>query len=89
MTSHADTNLEIAQLYEQMLMARSPAERFIMGARMFDTARAMVLASFPPDLPPDELRRRLFARLYADDLPADRVPAALRSAQTTMASSAE
>ena len=45
-------------------MARSGAERMIMGASMFDTARAIVLASLPKDLPPEELKRKLFARIY-------------------------
>lgn len=49
----------------------------MMGSRMFDAARAIVLASFPPDLSADETRRRLFARLYPD-IPAERVPEALR-----------
>jgi hypothetical protein len=31
---------------------------------MFDAARAMVLASLPADLPPQELKRRLFERIY-------------------------
>ncbi len=75
-----DTAPEIVQRYRDMLFARSPADRFIMGTLMFDTARTMVLASFPSDLPPDELRRRLFARLYGDELPADRIPQALRNA---------
>jgi hypothetical protein len=35
-----------------------------MGALMFDAAREMILASFPSDLPKDEVKRRLFARLY-------------------------
>jgi len=36
----------------------------LMGADMFETARAFVLASLPPGLPPQELRRRLCERFY-------------------------
>lgn len=74
-----DTSPEMAELHRALLMARSGEERFIMGVRMFDAARAMVLASFPPNLSPDEVRRRLFERFYGD-LPADRVPTPLRKA---------
>jgi hypothetical protein len=73
-----DTSPEFERRYREMLMARTPEERITMGARMFDTARAMVLASFPSDLSFEERRRRLFERLYGDDIPPDRRPAALR-----------
>lgn len=73
-----DTSPEVMARYRSMLLARSPSERVIMAAQMFDAARAMVLASFPPNLPVHEQRRLLFARLYGDDIPADRVPAPLR-----------
>jgi len=63
-----DTPPEIAELVRQKLMARSGSERFVMGAQMFDAARAMVLASLPSGLSPDELKRELFRRLYG--LPA-------------------
>ncbi|MGA2684516.1 MAG: hypothetical protein ABSF51_05640 [Verrucomicrobiota bacterium] len=59
-----DTSPEIAELVRQKLMARSGSERFVMGARMFDAARAIVLSSLPAGLPPDELKRQLFQRLY-------------------------
>ena len=59
-----DTSPEIERRFRQMIMARSAAERLIMGASMFDAARAMVLASLPGDLPQDELKRRLFERIY-------------------------
>ncbi|HKG92934.1 MAG TPA: hypothetical protein VKA84_13610 [Gemmatimonadaceae bacterium] len=72
-----DTAPDVEARYRAMLMARSPEERFLMGIRMFDAARAMVLASLPPGLTPDERRRRLFARVYPD-LPAEQVPPALR-----------
>jgi len=64
-----DTPREIAELVRQKLMARSGAERFVMGARMFDAARAMVRASLPAGLPPDELKRLLFQRLYGRPAP--------------------
>ncbi len=32
-----DTTPEMAQRYREMLFARSPAERFVMGTRMFET----------------------------------------------------
>ena len=59
-----DTPPEIERKMREMMMARSGAERMIMGASMFDTARAIVLASLPKDLPPEELKRKLFARIY-------------------------
>jgi hypothetical protein len=73
-----DTSPEFETRYREMLMARSPAERMTMAARMFDTARAMVVASFPPDLSPEERRRRLFGRLYGHEIPPDQIPPALR-----------
>jgi hypothetical protein len=59
-----DTSPEITELVRQKLMARSGSERFVMGTRMFDAARAVVLASLPTGLTPDELKRQLFQRVY-------------------------
>jgi hypothetical protein len=64
-----DTPPEIAELVRQKLMARSAEERFLMGTRMFDAARAMVLASFPAELSPEELKRRLYQRIYGQPAP--------------------
>ena len=64
-----DTSPEIAELVRQKLMARSAEERFLMGVRMFDAARAMALASLPTGLSADELKRQLFQRLYGQPLP--------------------
>jgi hypothetical protein len=64
-----DTPPEVAELYRQMLMARSGEERFMMGVRMFDAARAMVIASLPPNLPPEEFQRQLYQRIYGEPLP--------------------
>jgi hypothetical protein len=65
-----DTPPEIGELVRQKLMARSGEERFVMGAHSFDAARAMVLASLPSGLTPDELKRLLFQRIYGQPLPS-------------------
>ncbi len=59
-----DTSPEIAELVRQKLMSHSGSERFVMGTQMFDAARAVVLASLPAGLAPQELKRQLFQRLY-------------------------
>jgi hypothetical protein len=64
-----DTPPEIAELVRQKLMARSGSERFVMGVQMFEAARAVVLASLPSPLAPEELRRQLFHRLYGEPAP--------------------
>jgi hypothetical protein len=63
-----DTPPEIEQKVHEMMMARSGAERLIMGASMFDTAQRIILASLPKDLPEEELKRRLFERIYGQSL---------------------
>lgn len=65
-----DTPPHIEKLMREKLMARSGEERFIMGALMFDAARAMILASLPPDLPEEELKKQLYERIYGEPLPA-------------------
>jgi len=64
-----DTPPEIAELVRQKLMGRSAEERFVMGSRMFDAAREMVLASLPAGLSPEDLKRQLFQRLYGQPAP--------------------
>lgn len=69
MSAVTDTSPEIAELVRSRLMARTGEERFVMGARMFDAAREMIIASFPADLSPREYRERLFQRTYGHPLP--------------------
>ncbi len=51
-------------MVREMLMKRSGAERVMMGVRMFDAAREVVIASLPQDLPSEEFKHRLFERIY-------------------------
>jgi hypothetical protein len=64
-----DTAQEIKQFVREQIMARSPAERFVMGAEMFDSALAVVKASLPANLSMSEYKRQLFKRLYRLELP--------------------
>ena len=69
MHSLTDTRPEIAEMVRVRLMAFSGAERFLMGVRMFEAARRMVLASLPAELPEPERKRLLFERVYGKPLP--------------------
>ena len=54
------------------LMALSGPERFLMGIRLCDAARRMVLASLPADLPEPERKRLLFERFHGETLPLEK-----------------
>lgn len=61
-----DTSPEIERMVRDRYAAMSPAERFRIGAGMFETARAIALSSLPPGLSPGEMRRRLCERFYPE-----------------------
>lgn len=63
-----DTTPEIEEKIHKMMMARSGAERVAMASAMFDAARRIILASLPGDLSDEELKRRLFERIYGQPL---------------------
>jgi hypothetical protein len=63
-----DTDPQIAELVRRRLLERSGAERILMGSRMFDVAKAMVLASFPEGLTESEIKARLCERLYGNEV---------------------
>ena len=76
-----DTDSQTEALYRRLLMAHSAEERFLMGVRMGEAARATVLASLPTELSPAERRVALLRRYYANDFSRDelqRIEAAVR-----------
>ena len=74
-----DTDPEIEQLVRRRLLERSGEDRVMMGSQMFDLAKAMILASFPPDLTPLEIKERLCERLYGDEIDMEAFRRHLRS----------
>ena len=59
-----DTSQEIEALVRSRLMAKTGAERLLMGVRMHEAARRMVMASFPPEITPAQRRQLLKERFY-------------------------
>ena len=60
----SDTQPAVARLLRERYAGLSGAERVAMGAGMFELARTMTLASFPPGLTQEQVRRRLCQRFY-------------------------
>ncbi len=59
-----DTAPEVSAYVHERYSAMSPEERFLIGIRMFDTARALVEASISNDLSEAERRREICRRFY-------------------------
>ena len=65
-----DTSPEIAAMVHARLMAKTGEERFLMGIRMHEAARRMVMASFPPGISDEQRKKLLFERFYGGELPS-------------------
>ena len=63
-----DTSPNIDAIFREQLLSRPGAERVLMGSRMFDVARTIALASFPPGLSEIETKRLLCERLYGNEV---------------------
>lgn len=64
-----DTAPEVADEVQSRLMQLTGSTRFAMGAQMFESARAVIIASFPKNLTAPEFKRRLYKRIYGEILP--------------------
>lgn len=66
--SLADTPAELnAHLFREM-MAKSGAERLIIGCQMADTARQLVWSGISEDLPSEERREAFIERFYGESV---------------------
>ncbi len=59
-----DTAPEVARYIDDRYAAMTPETRFLIGIRMFDTAREFIEASIPADVTGLERRRQICHRLY-------------------------
>jgi len=77
-----DTDPKIAELVRQRMLERSGAERVMMASGMFETAKAMVLASLPAGLTEIEIKGLLVERSYGDEVDARAFVEHLRTLKT-------
>lgn len=71
-----DTTPKARRRFRELLLAKSPAQRLAMGCSMFDDAKQLALAGLRarnPGETPAQLKRRLFARIYAPDFSRDKL----------------
>ena len=69
MQNELDTSDEAGRIVGDRIMKLSGSERFIIGCQMFESARALIIASLPKDLDEREFKRRLYQRIYGEALP--------------------
>jgi hypothetical protein len=62
----SDTSPEVARVVAERFRDMSGRERFMIGVQMFETARALVMASLPPGVSEQERRHHLCARFYPE-----------------------
>lgn len=66
-----DTSDLIKEKVEANYASISGEEKLLMALSMFETARALVIASLPKDISESELRKELFLRFYGNDFDED------------------
>jgi hypothetical protein len=64
-----DTSPEVAALVAERHRQMTPEERMRIASSMFDTARAIVESSLPPNLNRRERRLAYAQRMYGNELP--------------------
>ena len=64
-----DTSPEVAALVAERYRQMTPEERMRIASSMFDTARAIVESSLPPNFSRRERRLAYAKRMYGNELP--------------------
>ena len=68
-----DTPPEIKNKLGELYAKLSGEERMRIASGMFETARKIVLSSFPENLPENEKRKKLFLRFYGKDFTKEEI----------------
>jgi hypothetical protein len=66
----SDTSPKVEQLYNKMLLSKSPLERLRMTSRMYDSAKKLATSGLLKErqhLDPARLPGELFLRIYGND----------------------
>ena len=68
-----DTSPEAKRIQDELFAKLTGEERMLMGLEMFETARKIVLSSFPENLSENEIRKRLFLRFYGNEFTKEQI----------------
>ncbi len=63
-----DTTEEIQAMQRAAVMRMEPSARLVAAAGMYETVRALVLASLPRTATPEEVVYALLRRMYGEEL---------------------
>ena len=77
-----DTSQKVKNIYHDILMAKTPEERFKMGASMFDAAKQIVRSSIlnkDQNISDQELRKKIFLRFYGHEFSPQKLKRILNS----------
>ncbi len=66
-----DTAPEIQDKIDDIYKNKTGEEKLLIALSMFETARELVISSFPKNLSEKELRKALFLRFYGNDFSVD------------------
>ena len=72
---------QLEKLYIEMLMSLSPGERLMMACRMYDTAKALVIAGIRMQMPnasEAQVRAQVFLRMHGTDFTPEELAKILR-----------
>jgi hypothetical protein len=64
-----DTSPDMEKMVDERYRSMTPDQRMRIAASMFETARALIESSLPPNLSRKERRLAFARRLYAGELP--------------------
>ena len=64
-----DTPPDVEEMVDERYRSMTPDQRVRIAVSMFETARALIESSLPPNLNRKERRLAFARRLYADELP--------------------
>jgi len=71
----------LEKLYDEMIMALSPGERLLMGCRMYDFAKSLMIAGIRmqmPDATEAQVRAQFFKRMYGSDFTPEELKKIMR-----------
>lgn len=81
-----DTPVSTEVRFREMILSQSPSQRLAMACRMFSTAKALVRAGILQEfgeLNAEDIRERIFQRIYGRDFSASDLEKILRYLRST------